>query len=128
MKRANRTTYRADRTGDVESGDYDTPWGPGQTRAVRVVGNDFGVPTDAVAVALHVTTTNPTAPGSNRAIWNADETPPANGAQINFGTNTTVHALTNDLVISEISANGEVNIRNKNGTTDIIVEIVGYYS
>ncbi len=87
--------------------------------AVRGVG---GVPASADSVVLNVTAVQPTA-GGYLTVWPSSQTRPL-ASSLNFPAGATVP----NLVIAKIGTNGKVGIYNANGTTHVVVDVVGYLS
>jgi chitodextrinase len=97
------------------------PLGPGATMTVTMAGKG-GVPaTGAKAVVLNVTVVNPTA-ASALTVWPADASRPL-ASDLNFVAGQTVP----NLVVVKLSANGQFDIFNAFGTTNVIVDVVGWY-
>ena len=94
--------------------------GPG-TILVTVAGKG-GVPASgAKAVVLNVTVVNPTT-ASALTVWPADASQPTS-SDLNFTAGQTVP----NLVVVKLSANGQIDIFNAFGTTNVIVDVVGWY-
>jgi hypothetical protein len=88
---------------------------------VTVAGNG-GVPaTGAKAVVLNVTVVNPTA-ASALTVWPDLENRPLS-SDLNFTAGQTVP----NLVVVKLSASGQIDIFNAFGTTNVIVDVVGWY-
>lgn len=104
-----------------QAGPYATPWGPGATRTVQVAGVG-GVAADATAVSLNVTVTNPTAAGY-LTLWPAGAARPL-ASSLNWAPSRTVA----NAVTVAVGASGAVSVFNSAGSTDVIVDVVGYYS
>lgn len=81
-----------------------------------------GVPTSATAVALTVTVTNTTA-SSYLAVYAAGGSLPA-VSNLNWTAGETVA----NLVIAPVGSDGEVTIHNHVGSTDVIVDLEGYFA
>ncbi len=82
-----------------------------------------GVPTDATAVTLNVTTTNAKAPGF-LTVWPSGVTAPV-VSNLNFVAGQTVP----NLVTVSVGANGKVSVLNGSpASSDVVVDISGYYS
>jgi chitodextrinase len=97
------------------------PLGPGATMTVTVAGNG-GVPaTGAKAVVLNVTVVNPSA-ASDLIVWPEGAIRPGS-SDLNFTAGQTVP----NLVVVKLSANGQIDIFNAFGTTNVIVDVVGWY-
>jgi hypothetical protein len=86
-----------------------------------------GVPPSGVlAVDLTVTATDPTVP-SYLTVWPAGETRPV-ASNLNFVGGETV---ANNVVVAVPQSGpnaGQVNIYNANGSTDVVVDVSGYYA
>jgi hypothetical protein len=84
---------------------------------------DTGVPdTGVTAVVLNVTAVLPTQPGF-LAVWPSGETQP-DVSNLNFVAGQVVP----NLVTVKVGANGRVNILNSQGRTDVVADVVGYYT
>jgi hypothetical protein len=96
------------------------PIGPGATLAVRTapVGD---VPGGAIAIALNVTVTQPTATGY-LTVAPADTAVP-NASSLNFVAGQTV----SNLVVVRLPATGVVQLFNEVGTTHVVIDVVGFY-
>jgi streptogramin lyase len=88
---------------------------------VRQPGNPDGVPATATAVIANVTVTGSTN-GSFLSAWPAG-TPQANVSNLNFGPGQTIA----NLAVIKIGANGAISLANAVGSTDVIVDVVGYF-
>ncbi|MEH0821995.1 MULTISPECIES: choice-of-anchor D domain-containing protein [unclassified Micromonospora] len=96
--------------------------GAGQTVDLVVEGRG-GVPSAGVgSVVLNVTVTNPTA-ASFLNVYPAGETRP-NASSINFPAGW----LGSNNVTVKVGAAGKVSIYNRNGATDVVVDVVGFYA
>ena len=105
----------------------------GTTLTIQVAGTNplgttsGGVPANGVlAVDLTVTATNPTEP-SYLTVWPAGATRPT-ASNLNFLGSETV---ANNVVVAVPQSGadaGEVSIYNANGSTDVVVDVSGYYS
>jgi hypothetical protein len=96
--------------------------GGNSTRDVQVTGV-AGVPADATAVALNVTATNQAA-ASVLTVYPAGQGRPNT-------SNLNVPAEKKDIanaVAVRVGAGGKVSIYNENNATDVIVDVVGYWS
>ena len=82
------------------------------------------------AVAVHVTSVNPTALMFLTAYPTGTARPTA--ASKNYGPTALGpfgHAgLTNNLLIVKVGDNGQINLYNNAGTADLVIDIVGYYT
>jgi IPT/TIG domain len=101
------------------------PLGAGRTMAVQVAGNG-GVPAIAFvispkAVVLNVTVTNPTA-ASDLIVWPDGASQPL-ASDLNFVAGQTVP----NLVVVQLSASAQIDIFNAFGSTNVIVDVVGWY-
>jgi hypothetical protein len=83
-----------------------------------------GVPTSAHAAVLNVTVTNPTA-GSYLTVWPAGAAQPL-ASDLNFMGGQTVANLVVVQLGTGTSA-GKVDIYNAFGSTDVVVDLVGWY-
>jgi hypothetical protein len=97
------------------------PLGPGQRLDLRVAGVG-GVPTTGVgAVALTVTASRPSA-GTYLSVW------PAGGRKPTSSTlNLPAGSARSALAFSALGGNGLVSLANYAGTTEVAVDVVGYY-
>jgi hypothetical protein len=93
----------------------------GQTLGLTVTGGSQNIPANVSAVIMNVTVTNPTGTGF-LAVFPGNEGFPG-VSNINFVPGQTI----SNLVIVPVS-NGSVSFYNKNGTTDVIGDIMGYYT
>ncbi len=93
---------------------------PGQILNVSVVRALSGVPADAVAVTANITVTDTTSSGY-LTVWPQGEPQPL-ASTLNFAPNNTVANLVN----VGVSPSGMISIYNFSGSTDVIVDIVGY--
>ena len=97
-----------------------------QTTLDLTVTGRGGVPATGVgAVALNVTATNPTAVGFLTA-WGSGSiagNAPPQAMGVNFSTGGT----TPSLIVAPVGANGKVSIFNSSGSTDVIVDVVGWF-
>jgi hypothetical protein len=84
---------------------------------------DTGVPdTGVTAVVLNVTAVLPTQPGF-LAVWPSGDPQPG-VSNLNFVAGQVVP----NLVTVKVGANGRVNILNSQGRTDVVADVVGYYT
>ncbi|PZG01361.1 choice-of-anchor D domain-containing protein [Micromonospora deserti] len=95
--------------------------GAGQTVDLVVEGRG-GVPVGVGSAVLNVTVTNPTA-ASFLNVYPAGETRP-NASSINFPAGW----LGSNNVTVKVGADGKVSIYNRNGSTDVVVDVVGFYA
>jgi outer membrane protein assembly factor BamB len=95
--------------------------GPAATASLQVTGRG-GVPESGVtAVALNVTVTGPTAE-SFLTAWPAGQTRPL-ASNLNYMPNQTVP----NMVIVKVGEGGMVNLFNYAGSTDVVVDVAGWY-
>ncbi|MGW2255196.1 trypsin-like serine protease [Kitasatospora sp. NPDC001660] len=94
--------------------------GQGSTVDVQITGRN-GVPTDATAVVVNLTTTGSTA-GGYFAAYPTGSTRPAT-SNINFGAGDT---LSNQAVVP-IGKDGKITVFNFAGSAHAIVDLAGYY-
>ncbi|MFT3791670.1 MAG: hypothetical protein QM741_11475 [Rudaea sp.] len=81
-----------------------------------------GLPDSGVdSVILNVTATNPTAAGYI-TVWPTDNTQPAT-SNLNFVAGQTIA----NLVVSKVSAAGQVSLYNSAGSTDLIADVMGWF-
>jgi len=104
------------------TGGFNTPWGAGQSRDVSVSGGITTVPPGATAVSLNVTVTGPTT-ASHLTVWPAGDTQPV-ASNVNFSSGESVA----NAAIVKVGAGGKVSVFNNAGTTQVIVDVVGYYT
>jgi hypothetical protein len=104
------------------TGGFAAPLGPRTTYDVDVTGVG-GVPEAGVsAVVMNATATNGTAP-TFVTVWPSDVPRPEN-SNLNL-----LPGQTNpNLVTVAVGANGKVGVYNENGSTDVIFDVVGFYS
>jgi hypothetical protein len=104
------------------TGGFSSPLGAAATMTVTVAGHG-GVPAAFVkAVIINVTVANPTT-ASDLVIWPTGATQPT-ASDLNFVGGQTVP----NLVVVKLSALGQISIFNAFGTTNVIVDVVGYYT
>jgi hypothetical protein len=95
--------------------------GPGGTLQLQVTG-EGGVPSSGVAaVVLNVTVTDTTA-SSYLTVWPDGITQP-NASDLNWVGGQTVP----NLAIVELGTDGSVHVCNADGSTDVVVDMEGYY-
>ncbi len=98
-----------------------TSFGSGETRALNIAGSVVP-PVGATAVAVTVTVTNPTAAGFV-AAW-PDSMPWPGTSTVNFARGDT----TATTAIVGLGSGGGISITNVGGTTDVIVDLMGWFS
>jgi hypothetical protein len=99
----------------------------GQTPIALTIAAVAGIPgpgsaTPPTAVVLNVTVANPNAP-SFLTLWPDGANRPA-ASDLNF----LAGQVTSNLVVVKVGADGKVGIFNAAGTTNVIVDVVGWYS
>jgi hypothetical protein len=102
-----------------------TPLGAGETFTQNAHGNNGrcrGIPADATALSLNVTTTNATG-GTFVTIWPTGPVRPV-ASSLNPAPN---QPPTPNAVTTDISASGQFNVYNFAGQVDILIDINGYY-
>jgi hypothetical protein len=104
----------------LDTRDQARPLGAGEARPQQISGL-AGIPAGATAVVANVTVTNPSAP-SYLTVYPADAARPL-ASDLNFGAGRTVP----NLVVVKLSAGGAIMIFNSEGSTDAIVDVIGYY-
>src|SRR5438067_555304 len=107
------------------TGGFSHPVGPGATIAATVAGvgnvpamNATVVPS---AVVLNVTVTDTTA-GSYLTVWPDGATRPL-ASDLNWVAGLTVP----NLVVVKVGGNGKIDLYNPAGSTDVIIDVVGWY-
>ena len=108
------------------TGGYHAPLGQGTSISLSVAGFG-GIPemssaTPPAAVVLNVTVTDTSAPGYLR-VYPSDANPIPTTSDLNWPPSTTVP----NLVIVKPGADGRVIIYNFQGSTDVIVDALGWY-
>jgi hypothetical protein len=101
-------------------GPYSTPWAAGTTRSVQVAGT-AGVPSDATAVTLNVTVTNPTG-ASYLTVWPTGQSRPL-ASSLNWTPGRTIA----NAVTVGVGTGGKISVFNAAGTTDVIIDVVGSF-
>jgi hypothetical protein len=96
-------------------------FGPNGTQDLVVAGGSSPVPADATAVVVNVTAVAPT-DASDVDVWPTGRAQP-NASNLNFTPGETVP----NLVKVKVGANGKISLFNRNGSVDVIVDVVGYY-
>ena len=99
--------------------------GTGTTGSLAVRGGTTGVPVDADAVVLNVTATGTTAAGFVTVYpTTASPNPRPVASNLNFVPGQTVA----NLVTVQIGFGGTVSLYNHTGSTDLVADVVGYFS
>ena len=96
------------------------PIGPNSHRSVKVTGAK-GVPEGAGAVVLNVTATEPTADGYI-TVYPTGTTPPT-ASSLNFVAGQNIA----NLVTAKVGTNGQVDIYNYAGETQVLFDVVGWF-
>ncbi|MBS0582866.1 MAG: hypothetical protein JSS42_07175, partial [Proteobacteria bacterium] len=87
-----------------------------------MIGGRDGIPSSGVgATIVNVTAVQPTAPGY-LTLWPSDAAQPL-ASNLNFAPGGVVP----NLVISKVSASGEVSIFNSAGDTDVVADVAGWF-
>lgn len=110
--------------GCLPAGVHCGPFTNGETLELPMRGVTFQgttIPPSATAVVLNVTAVDPSKPGFV-TVWPGGQSPP-NASSLNFLPGTVVP----NLVIAGIGANGSVDFLNFGGTTDLVVDVLGYF-
>ena len=103
----------------LDTRDAGGPLGPGGSRTVQVTG--ALVPPTARAVVLNVTVTN-TSAASYLAAW-PDQSPRPLASDLNWTSGLTAPSL----AVVELSSGGKLDLYNAAGSTDVIVDVAGWY-
>jgi len=90
-----------------------------ETRSVQIAGRG-NVPAGATAVIANLTATNPTSMGYLTA-WGSGSAQPV-ASNLNFRAGQTIP----NLVMLKLGANGQLSIFNELGSTDVLVDVMGY--
>jgi hypothetical protein len=100
------------------------PAGPASTIHMNVIGQG-GVPAGAHSVVLNVTVTGASGgnPSSYLTLWPTGSSRPL-ASDVNFNNGLTIA----NLVVVKIGSGGQVDIFNAAGTTQIVVDVVGWYN
>lgn len=95
--------------------------GPGQWIDIQVVGVG-GVPNDTTAVALNVTTTEPSA-ASYLTVWPSGQPRPL-ASSLNMGPGQTVA----NMVLAQVGANGKVSVFNSAGSSHVVLDVLSAFT
>lgn len=109
----------------VSVGGYSSAWPatpPNPARPLVVAGAN-GIPAGATGVVMNTTVTNPST-GSFLQVYPDGVSPAPIATNLNFGPGQTIP----NLVITQLAANGRVQISNQLGTVDVIGDVAGYYA
>ena len=116
------------RPGESPAGGKKTPLAAGAANAYtqQVTGNvgNCSIPAGAVAVAMNVTITDPTAQ-SNLRIYPANVTTVPLVSSLNWLPG---QSPTPNKVDVKLSPSGEITLQNLNGTVNVLADVVGYYT
>ena len=96
-------------------------FGPSEAQDLVVAGGSSPLPVDATAVVVNVTAVSPT-DGSHVDVWPTGASQP-NVSNLNFAAGQTVP----NLVKVKVGAGGQISLFNRNGSVDVLVDVVGYY-
>jgi hypothetical protein len=108
-------------TNQCNNGGVGAAVGPNQTLIIQVTGGGV-VPTGAKGVVLNVTATN-TGASSFATVWPSDASQPV-ASDVNWVAGDMVP----NLVVVKLSPSGQVSVYNLRGSTDIVVDVMGYFS
>jgi hypothetical protein len=97
--------------------------GPGSTLTFNVSATGVVPASGVTAVVLNVTATDTTAAGGYLTIWPAGQSRPL-ASNLNFGPGQTEA----NRVIVAVGTGGTVSVYNFMGTTDVVVDVDGWYS
>ncbi len=95
---------------------------PMETRELLIKGAGNLPPFDIGAVAMNVTAVNPTGDGGYLTIWPTGH-PRPNASSVNFQPGE----IAANAVISGVGAGGTISISNYSGTTDVLVDVTGWF-
>ncbi len=116
------------RPGAEPDGDKKTPLAAGESNVhVQQVTGDVGncsIPSSAIAVAMNVTITDPTAQ-SNLRIYPSDVTEVPTVSSLNWLPG---QSPTPNKVDVKLSTDGQITLFNQNGTVNVLADVVGFYS
>ena len=101
------------------------PWGSGVTQDVTVTGGLSGVPDTATAVVLNLTATGGSVNGDYLSVWPSGAPQPT-VSSINFNAGQTI-ANQVTVKLGEGVHAGKISIFNAGGTTNVLVDVNGYY-
>ncbi len=96
--------------------------GPGGILDIPVVGQ-AGIPSNATAVVANITATDTTANGGYLTLFPGGESTPPNSSNLNWSSGQSVANLTTVI----IGPSGDIQAYNPFGSTDVIVDVEGYY-
>jgi len=93
----------------------------GETRTLRVTGRGYVPANDTSSVSVNVTIANPTAAGFLTLFRGGGSRPTA--SNLNFVPGE----VTSNLVMVPVGVDGTISIFNSNGSTDVIVDVLGWF-
>jgi hypothetical protein len=102
-----------------------TPLGPNSTYTTTVIGTNGNcvLPDDAASLVMNVTVTNPSA-SSYLTVYSPTVARPTTSS-LNW---TAASADVANAVTASVSPSGEISFYNNRGTTDLVADVVGYYT
>ncbi len=92
---------------------------------IQVSGGSYPVPSTASAVVANLTATDTTQEGGFLTAWPGGTTSMPNASNLNFGPNQSV---ANRIIIPINASTGDISVYNFNGTTDVILDVTGYFT
>lgn len=95
--------------------------GAGTTKVVNLT-TGFGLPVSATAAVLNVTATSTTAAGYF-TVWPTGSSQPL-AASLNWAAGQTI----SNRIISPLGTGGDISVYNPYGTTDLVLDLVGYFT
>jgi hypothetical protein len=95
--------------------------GPNQSMPVAIAGAGPTPNAGALAAVLNVTVTGPTS-GSYLTAWPDGESRPL-ASDLNFTAGQTVP----NMVVVKLSADGKIDLYNAFGSTDVVIDVMGWY-
>ncbi|MBS0567594.1 MAG: hypothetical protein JSS59_09345 [Proteobacteria bacterium] len=95
--------------------------GPGAQIDLQVTGRD-AIPANASAVVLNVTAVGPSTAGY------LGVRPTGSALSTTSNVNFTAGATVPNLVVAAIGSNGRVSIFNSSGTSDVVVDVIGWFA
>ncbi len=107
----------------LDTGSSGTPLVAGTTRDLLVSGATTGVPANAQAVMLNITASGETSAGADLAVYPTGQSKPKT---------TTLwpqvgRTVSNEVAV-KVGANGKVTLATAKGSTDVSVDVVGYFA
>ena len=115
-----------DTRADAPVGIRNQPLGESEAYPATVWGlnGNCNIPNTATGVSMNVTVVNGNAP-SFLTIWPSDAASRPDASNLNWGPGS---PPTPNKVDVKLSENGKVSFYNRNGSVDLIADVVGYYS